>query len=59
MLTKGRKSVEPMAARVHPEDICSAHHLVTQSEWSDRSLLETVSGKVLSALTQSEIEKSV
>ncbi|UAW63834.2 hypothetical protein KMZ15_07160 [Mycoavidus sp. HKI] len=48
-----------MAARVHLKDICSVHHLVTRSEWSDRSLLETVSGKVLSALTQSEIEKSV
>ncbi len=61
MLPGGRKSVEPMAARVHPEDVRSAHqsmhHLVAQSEWSDRSLLETVSVQVLPALAQSETEK--
>ncbi len=46
MLPGGRKSVEPMAARVHPEDVRSAHqsmhHLVAHSEWSDRAWLTAV-----------------
>ena len=37
MLPGQRKSVEPMAARVHPQDVRSAHqsmhHLVADSEW--------------------------
>ena len=39
MLPGERKSIEPMAARVHPQDVCSAHqsmhHLVADSDWSD------------------------
>jgi len=39
MLPGSRKDVEPMAARVHPEEVRSAHqsmhHLVAHAEWSD------------------------
>src|SRR4030066_128518 len=46
MLPGQRKSVEPMAARVHPQDVRSAHqsmhHLVADSEWSDTALLAAV-----------------
>ena len=56
MLPGGRKSVEPMAARVHPEDVPSAHqsmhHLVAASDWSDAALLGAVAGEVLPVLTR-------
>ena len=56
MLPGGRKSVEPMAARVHPQDVRSAHksmhHLVADSEWSDTALLSAVAGQVLPVLTE-------
>src|SRR6476660_9999524 len=46
-----RKSVEPMAARVHPQDVESAHqsmhHLVAASDWSDTALLRAVTAEVL------------
>jgi SRSO17 transposase len=55
MLPGQRKSVEPMAARVHPEDVRSAHqsmhHLVADSEWSDRTLLAAVAGEVVPVLS--------
>jgi SRSO17 transposase len=55
MLPGERKSVEPMAARVHPADVCSAHqsmhHLVADSDWSDAALLAAVAGEVLPVLT--------
>ena len=58
MLPGQRKSVEPMAARVHPQDVCSAHqsmhHLVADSDWSDVALLQAVTGKVLPVLTQTD-----
>jgi SRSO17 transposase len=45
-----RKSVEPMAARVHPQDVRSAHqsmhHLVAMADWEDRAVLETVARQV-------------
>ncbi|EQD62528.1 ISXo8 transposase, partial [mine drainage metagenome] len=45
MLPGGRKSVEPMAARVRPQDVPSTHqsmhHLVSTSAWSDEALLAT------------------
>jgi SRSO17 transposase len=48
MLLGQRKSVEPMAARVHPQDVRSAHqsmhHLVADSEWSDVALRGAVAG---------------
>jgi len=55
MLPGERKSVEPMAARVHPEDVCSAHqsmhHLVADSDWSDAALLSAVAREVVPVLT--------
>lgn len=55
MLPGQRKSVEPMAARVHPQDVCSAHqsmhHLVADSEWSDTALLAAVAREVVPVLS--------
>lgn len=60
MLPGGRKSVEPMAARVHPQGVRSAHqsmhHLVSTSEWSDEALLAAVATQVAPALIRSEAE---
>ena len=57
MLPGSRKSVEPMAARVHPQDVRSAHqsmhHLVAESDWSDDALLAAVSRELVPALTES------
>ena len=57
MLPGSRKSVEPMAARVHPQDVRSAHqsmhHLVADSEWSDGALLAAVAREVVPVLTAS------
>jgi SRSO17 transposase len=54
MLPGERKSVEPMAARVHPQDVRSAHqrmhHLVADSEWSDEALLSAVTAQLVPAL---------
>jgi SRSO17 transposase len=56
MLPGQRKSVEPMAARVHPQDVRSAHqsmhHLVADSEWSDKALLSAVTRKVVPVLSE-------
>ena len=56
MLPGQRKSVEPMAARVHPADVRSAHqsmhHLVADSEWSDKALLAAVAREVVPVLSQ-------
>jgi SRSO17 transposase len=56
MLPGERKSVEPMAARVQPQDVCSAHqsmhHLVADSEWSDSALLAAVAREVVPVLSQ-------
>lgn len=58
MLPGERKSVEPMAARVHPQDVPSAHqrmhHLVADSQWSDAALLSGVATQVVPALTRGE-----
>ena len=55
MLPGQRKSVEPMAARVHPQDVRSAHqsmhHLVADSEWSDTALLAAVAREVVPKLS--------
>jgi SRSO17 transposase len=49
-----RKSVEPMAARVRPEQVSathqSLHHLVAKAAWSDEALLAAVRTQVLPAL---------
>lgn len=54
MLPGQRKSVEPMAARVHPQDVRQAHqsmhHLVADSEWSDTALLAAVAREVVPKL---------
>jgi SRSO17 transposase len=56
MLPGQRKSVEPMAARVHPQDVPSAHqsmhHLVADSEWSDTALLAAVAREVVPVLSE-------
>ena len=56
MLPGERKSVEPMAARVHPQDVESAHqsmhHLVADSEWSDAALLWAVAEEVVPVLSR-------
>ena len=57
MLPGSRKSVEPMAARVHPQEVRSAHqsmhHLVADSDWNDGALLAAVAREVVPALTAS------
>lgn len=49
-----RKSVEPMAARVHPSNVASAHqsmhHLVAVADWSDQLMLKAVCAEVLPEL---------
>jgi SRSO17 transposase len=54
MLPGERKSIEPMAARVHPENVRSAHqamhHLVADAPWDDRALLGAVAKQVLPRL---------
>ena len=58
MLPGGRKSVEPMAARVQPQNVRSAHqsmhHLVADADWSDRGLLAAVTAQVLPALVKKD-----
>ena len=55
MLPGGRKSIEPMAARVQPDNVRSAHqsmhHLVAEAAWSDQTVLAAVAAKVLPELT--------
>jgi SRSO17 transposase len=54
LLAGERKSVEPMAARVQPHKVRSAHqsmhHLVAAAQWSDSALLAAVAGQVLPRL---------
>ena len=56
LLPGERKSVEPMAARLAPDNIRrthqSLHHLVADAPWSDEAVLENVRGQVLAALKQ-------
>ena len=53
MLPGERKSVEPMAARVAPTEVRSAHqrlhHFVADAPWSDAAVLGAVRSHVLSA----------
>jgi SRSO17 transposase len=48
-------SVEPMNVRVQPQKVRSAHqsmhHLVAQSDGSDRAMLATVAGTVVPVLS--------
>ncbi len=54
LLTGGRKSVEPMAARLSPAQVSAKHqsllHFVGQSPWSSEALLAAVRAAVLPAL---------
>jgi SRSO17 transposase len=54
LLPGERKSIEPMAARLHPHNVQatrqSLHHLVAKAPWSDETLLEQVRKQVLPAL---------
>jgi len=56
MLPGQRKSVEPMAARVHPQDVESAHQsmhrLVADSDWSDAALLSAVARELVPVLSR-------
>ena len=54
LLPGERKSIEPMAARLDPENVQpvrqSLHHLVAKAPWSDESLLDEVRSHVLPAM---------
>lgn len=56
MLPGERKSVEPMAARVQPQNVRSAHqsmhHLVADAPWSDAALVSAVAEQVLPKLIE-------
>ena len=58
MLPGERKSVEPMAARVCPENVRSAHqsmhHLVADADWEDRAVLAAVAKQVVPELLKKE-----
>jgi SRSO17 transposase len=58
LLAGERKSVEPMAARLAPENVRrmhqSLHHVVADAPWSDEAMLECVRGYVLAAMTKQE-----
>jgi SRSO17 transposase len=54
ILPGDRKSVEPMAARVAPQEVRSKHqslhHFVAQADWSDEALLSQVRAYALPRL---------
>ena len=54
LLPGDRKSVEPMAARLAPDNVRrmhqSLHHLVADAPWSDESVLDAVLDSVLPAM---------
>jgi SRSO17 transposase len=56
LLPGERKSVEPIAARLAPDNVRrthqSLHHLVADSPWSDEAVLENVREHVLGAMNQ-------
>ena len=58
LLAGGRKSVEPMAARLAPDNVRrmhqSLHHLVADAAWSDDDVLRCVRGYVLTAMRNRE-----
>ena len=58
VLPGGRKSVEPMAARVQPERVRSAHqsmhHLVAEADWSDEAMLAAVAKEVVPQLVRDD-----
>jgi len=54
LLPGERKSIEPMAALVNPDNVQrtrqSLHHLVAKAPWSDEALLEQVRSQVLAVM---------
>jgi SRSO17 transposase len=54
LLAGERKSVEPMAARLAPDDVRrmhqSLHHLVADAPWDDQEVLERVGQQVIPAM---------
>jgi SRSO17 transposase len=58
LLPGERKSVEPMAARVCPENVRSAHqsmnHLVAAADWDDRAVLSVVAKQLAPKLLKKE-----
>ena len=58
LLAGERKSVEPMAARLAPDNVRrmhqSLHHLVADAPWSDAAMLERVRGYALAAMRKQE-----
>jgi SRSO17 transposase len=58
LLPGQRKSVEPMAARLHPDRVQavrqSLHHLVAKAPWSDEAVLAAVVRQVLPAMTRKQ-----
>src|SRR5882724_1049129 len=58
LLPGERKSVEPMAARVCPENVRSTHqsmnHLVAAAEWEDRAVLGLVAQQVAPELAKKD-----
>jgi len=58
LLAGERKSVEPMAARLAPENVRrmhqSLHHVVADAPWSDEVMLECVRGYALAAMRKQE-----
>jgi len=56
LLPGERKSVEPMAARLYPDNVRQAHqsmhHIVADAAWSDEDMLEAVRAYVLPQMEQ-------
>src|SRR5450759_2434999 len=56
LLPGERKSVEPMAARLYPNNVRQAHqsmhHIVADAAWSDEDMLEAVRAYVLPQIEQ-------
>jgi SRSO17 transposase len=56
LLPGERKSVEPMAARLAPDNVRrmhqSLHHLVADAPWADEALLSQVRSRVLPAMQE-------
>ncbi len=56
LLPGERKSVEPMAARLYPDNVRQAHqsmhHIVADATWSDENMLEAVRAYVLPQIEQ-------
>jgi SRSO17 transposase len=58
LLPGERKSIEPMAARLNPDNVQatrqSLHHLVAKAPWSDQALLDHVRKQVLPAMQKQD-----